>query len=214
MSDANDHDESNDHDQSGLDFDDPRIAQALRLGELRAKVDEVTGGEYAEHIVEATSMDQQEQFWEHILAYETAPEGTLLRQLRDVCDFQPPPLESLETGDAVHAALWQLIHALAQLSVYLHDTDHVSDHELYELLCRIILPERRILMPPGSGWNCHFNITEYPTPEYSEPYDAYLAYYADDDERQRWCDDFSDYVLPPKRTPGFNRDQSLPVPPE
>ncbi|WP_309386435.1 hypothetical protein [Cerasicoccus frondis] len=194
--------------------DDPRIEQALRLGELRAQVDAATDGEFIEVIGEDVSMDAQEQFWQHVLAYESAPEGTLFVQLKERCGLRPTKPTELESDAAVHEALWELIRALAELRVFLYDTNHLSDRDLYQLLYDETLPEERTIMPPESGWNCRIGISEYPTPEFPEPSDTYLAYFAKDEERQRWLDDFPETPLPPKRMPICHRDHLLPIPPE
>lgn len=196
------------------DSDDPHIEQALRLGELRAKVDDATGGEFIEVVGENLSMDAQEQFWQNVLAYESAPEGTLLQQLEQTCGLTPPSPHALESDEAVHEALWQLIRALAKLHVYLHFSNHLSDRDLYKLLYYETLPEERTIMPPELGWNCRIDISEYPTPEFPEPYDAYLAYFADDETRERSLQDFPNAPIPPKRTAQFSRDHLLPVPQE
>lgn len=58
------------------DQSDPRIEQALRLGELRKEVmDRITGPSF-ESGTENIPMDLQEKFWQHILAFEAAEDTT------------------------------------------------------------------------------------------------------------------------------------------
>jgi hypothetical protein len=59
---------------------------------------------------------------------------------------------------------------------------------------------------PLSAWHLQF------TSGSDEDTDAYLRYYADDDERRQWLVDFPDYVMPPHEDLPYDRDRHLPVP--
>ena len=186
------------------------IERALRLGELRYEVEKVAGEPVAESLAPGTPLDVQEQFWKHVLAFESAPQVKLQDLLYQRLGFQAQPVEELEDEEGVHEALWELIAALATIRVFICFTDHLSDRELYRLLEQEVLPGKTVEMEEGSEWNQHFDIAEFPTAGYPEPSDIYLAYYADDETREQWERDFPEMPIPPKVSAPYDRDRFLP----
>jgi len=63
--------------------------------------------------------------------------------------------------------------------------------------------------PLGSGWNCHIDFLSSGSDE--DNY-LYLKYYADEDHRQRWHNDWPNDVMPPHEDPVYDRDSKLPKP--
>jgi hypothetical protein len=191
---------------------DPLIDTALRIGELRAEVEKVAGQPLAEGVAPGTPLDLQESFWDNVLAFENAPRMPLGRALLERRDFRPQPLENLDTDEKLHAALWELIEAFASMRIVLHCTDHLSDRELYRHLVEQILPEETEIVPDGSEWNHHYDLSELPLPGSDEAYGCYFAYYADEEERAEFATRFPDQSLPPSRPLPFDRDWFLPNP--
>ena len=152
------------------------------------------------------SSEERERFWRNIVAFETAPLTTLLQQLRDAgCELPEP--ESM-TDDQLTVKLGEVIDALARLRVFLEFTDHLSDRALYIRLLRDELPQEIPWLPndPRGVWHLQF------TSGSEEDTDAYLRYYADEDERRQWLVDFPDYVMPPHEELPYDRDRHLPAP--
>ncbi len=107
---------------------------------------------------------------------------------------------------ALHKKLWEIIHAMAALGLYLDSTDHLSDRELYRYLVTDALREETVLSEPGSGgfWNIS------PIGGCSEEDNqVYLRYYADDATRKDWVKEFGESIPPKEKLP-FDRDRRLP----
>ena len=116
------------------------------------------------------------------------------------------PDETELDDQALHAKLWEIIHAMAALGMYLESTDHLSDRELYRYLITDALREETVLSEPGSGGGWHISPIGGCSEEDNE---IYLRYYADDESRKGWRGD-SDEPLPPKEKLPFDRDRLLP----
>lgn len=147
----------------------------------------------------------REQFWRQVVEFETAGTTDLVKELKARGVDVPDP-DSLN-DEALHSALWTTIVALGRMGVYLDQTNHLSDRELYTLLWRDLLPEE---MPAnqvddGSVWQIDI------LGAWSEEDTAlYLKYYADERSRQLWRSDFPDYDLPDRENPPYDRDRYLP----
>ncbi len=187
--------------------DDP-IEQALRLGDLRKKIMDRVDGPTFEAGTGEMPMDQQEAFWKHVLAFEEAEESTLEERLKTEADFTATDPDSLETEVEVSEALWNLIHALASIRVYLACTDHLDDRDLYRLLVFGALPDISTVPPTGTEWNHRILAHEYGVPGDPDGTLTYLRYYADDETRDEW--DVGE--VPPKENLPFDRDRLLPSP--
>lgn len=192
--------------QDDQDFD--RIDQEIRINELREAAKEAAGGEKLSWEDPEAPPEITEQFWANVLNYEQAEETCHFLMLERAGVELPPP-EQLD-GEVVSAKLWEVIHALARMCVYLSKTDHWSDRELYEELWRDTLREHTHEFPPDSGWRCHIDFLSSGSEEDNL---LYLKYYADDEERRRWHDDWPDDVIPPHEDPQYDRDSKLPKAP-
>src|SRR5689334_22636676 len=109
-----------------------RFDQEIRINELKEQVKEVTGPSLRASEAEDVSPAQIEEFWQHVLDYEAAPETTDYEQLtRDGIDLPAP--EELDDS-ALSEKLEEVVLALAWRHTFLVSTDHLSDRELYEKL--------------------------------------------------------------------------------
>ncbi len=116
-----------------------------------------------------------------------------------------PAPETME-DDGLTAKLWEVIHELAERQVYLINTDHLSDRDLYAHLWSETLHEWIPLLPfddmvctidlVGSGSEEHINL--------------YHRFYADEQHRRDWAEHFPDDEMPPREKPPYNRDRLLP----
>lgn len=187
----------------------PNVDQQIRINELREAAREVSSGGMAEWESSDCPPDLAEQFWSNVLAYESAEQTCHFIQLEDRGIELPAPGKL--DDEQLTAKLWEIIHALAGMNVFLSQTDHWSDRELYEHLWHETLREITMDLPPNSGWNCHIDFLSTGSDE--DNY-LYLKYYADDEWRDQWRRDFPEDEIPLHVDPPHNRDAQLPKSPE
>lgn len=121
---------------------------------------------------------QENEYLASLLAWERAPVLPIAEW------FQPrlvlPAPETL-SPQQLHRILWSTIRKLYEKRIALDFTDHLTDHELYCLIARDILPspEKKIEHSPTYlHWHC--------VDPSAEP-DIWLRYYASAEERQAWA---------------------------
>ena len=138
---------------------------------------------------------------------ENGPTTTNFQQLLDRGVELPEP-DSVP-DDRVRSKVWQVIAGLASLGVYLDQTDHLSDRELYAKLWRDVLRQE---VPAIDEFGC--NHVMMLQPDGVEPdTGTFFRYFAD----ERWRNDFQkdnpDYDMPPHEDPPHTRDCLLPIAP-
>jgi hypothetical protein len=145
------------------------------------------------------------QFWLSVAAYEQAPWTTHFQELVDAGVELPAP-ESLDDRQLA-AKLWEVIGALARMRVFISQTDHLSDRELYVLLWDDILrePIKSLPLDESSAWHIDFL-----SGGGEEDTRLYMKYYADEETRRCWLADFPEDELPPHEEPPYDRDRHLP----
>jgi hypothetical protein len=184
------------------------IDQEIRINELCEAAREAAGGEMTEWESPDCPPELAEQFWGNVLAYETAGETCHFNQL-EALDIDLPAPEDL-TDEILFTKLWEVIHGLARLNVFVSQTDHLSNRELYEHLWHESLREITADLPQNSGWTSHLDLLTSGSDEDNE---LYLKYYADEDERARWHNDFPNDVILPHVDRPYDRDRKLPKSP-
>ena len=123
-----------------------------------------------------------------------------------------PAPESLDDA-AVTTKLWEVIGRLAGLGVFLINTDHLGDRQMYEQLWRELLRE-----PPWERAGATLDgctIVDLVATGDRAGVLAWLRYYADDDLRRDWEEEFDaggGEGLPARASPPFDRDRYLPAP--
>src|SRR5262249_27255897 len=148
----------------------------------------------------------EEVFWQQVLAFERAPHFTPFKQLMDLGVELP---ESKELHDhQLSKKLWEVIDRLAEMKMFLERTDHLSDRELYAILYSDMLHRPVALLNDDSArWRYDMNGSGSEEHSY-----LWLKYYADEEERCRWKNEFPEYELPSHEDPPYNRDHQLPHP--
>lgn len=171
---------------------------------LKRRTEEL-GGYIETDGLEDYPAEVEEGFWKHVVDYEEAPWTTNFQQLENAGVSLPSP-DSLK-DDELTAKLWEVIQKLALLHVFIEQTDHLSDRELYTHLWTDSLREetKAVGLAPNAG--CHIQ----PLGGCSEEDNLlYLKYYADDDYRRHWQKDWPSDPIPEHEDPPYDRDRLLP----
>ncbi len=172
---------------------------------LQRRAEAFVGDELALFESEQLSQELQEQFWGRVAVFEAAEWGTSFDQLVQGGMELPAP-EELDDSQLT-AKLWEVIRGMAMLRMFLYNTDHLSDRELYQELWHEVLQEGIPNMPRNENSACHIDLVSSGSEEDSE---LYLRYYADEEERQRWANDWPDDVMPAHEMLPYDRDRYLP----
>jgi len=157
-------------------------------------------------IVPAVNEDDDSQtYFRYLDALTTGPFVSHLVELeRKGIIMQPAEMLS---DEELAERLWQVIDGLAECQVFLSNTDHLSDRELYEHLRTESLLEEHPDLPMGTDACIHLDILGACSEE-----DMYLynKYYADEEDRQRTKKEYPNEPMPEHVDPPYDRDQYLP----
>ena len=115
----------------------------------------------------------------------------------------PPPDHLTDSG--LYDKLWELIRTLLELRISIDNTDHLSDRELYTVLCNETLQSD---FAAGTGCILHIDMTE--SADYEEGLQTYLKYYASEKELRRYARMFPDLTIPAHCEPPARRDHLIP----
>jgi len=167
-----------------------RSDRLARIGELEAEV-RARGAAY--HVDDGFDDAMLESFLEHVLEFEDAPTTTLRERFT-------------ERGHSEPNDLWTLIGRLAEMNVFLHHTDHLSDVELHDWLTRFLDEE----IPEIAGLNTHVDAIGGGSDEDTA---LWLRHYATEEERNEWRGHFPGEQIPPRQPTPYDRDRFLPSAP-
>jgi len=187
--------------------DEDETERAKKIAELKRQAEELAGGKMVEGELEECPPEVTEQFWEQVVAYEKAPWTTHFKQLEE-SGMQLPAPETLD-DEQLSNKLGELIQRLALLRVFLEETDHLSDRELYTLLWSDMLREETKAVTLDEDSACHMS----PLGGCSEEgIHLYLKFYADQKWRRNWQEEYPEETLPDHEDPPYDRDRFLPQP--
>jgi hypothetical protein len=155
---------------------------------------------------QAWDNDAYREFERKMRLIEEGPTTTNFEQLLTRGVELPEP-DSIPDHQ-INAKLWEVINALAAIRVFLECTDHLSDRELYSILWHRAL-RHEVAAIDEIGFNAHLDLCLAGDDDWSQ---VHLRYYADEEERARWKQDFPDDVIPPHEEPPFDRDRLMPDP--
>lgn len=180
--------------------------QEKRIEDLKRRAEELCDGEMeVGGGLDDYPAETEEAFWKHMVDYEEAPWTTNFQQLENAGVSLPPP-DSLK-DEELTAKLWEVIQKLALLHVFIEQTDHLSDRELYTHLWTESLREETKAVPLAADSAWHIQILGGCSEEDNL---LYLKYYADEDFRRHWQQDFLSDSIPRHEDPPYDRDRLLP----
>ena len=179
--------------------------QEKRIAKLREEIEKLGGSSMS---FEAMPADMEEEFLRRGLEYETAQPISLFTMLENSGVEVPPPAE---VSDAhLPRKLKEIIEGMAALGSYLLHTNHLSDRQLYGYLYTEGLREEAVLFPENPSYAYMIDLTGSGSEEDNQ---TYLKYYADEEHRKQWAQDWPEDPLPDHEDPPFNRDRYLPQSP-
>jgi hypothetical protein len=175
-------------------------SRATRRAHLVQQIEALGGFVPAAGPGEVTELELE--FLQRVLATETGPYISNREWLeREGSVFVP--LAELPAG-SIGVELMRLVNALARARVFINYTDHLSDEELYERLWDEVLPDELPDLPRTEAEGFHWDFSG------GGETNAWLTYYASDEERERWRTEFPEVVIPPRCRPPHARDHLLP----
>ncbi len=172
------------------------VEQLMRNAELRDELEPYYDESISRVNVHRLPITVENEYLASMLAWEMAPVLPIYRWFEP--ELRPPRPESLSDSD-LRQILWDVINKLYEKRIVLEFTDHLSDHELYCLIYRDILPAREKKLDLGNNylhWDCAFAGGD---PE------VWLRYYASDEEREAWAQTYRQ-PLPPRAKPPYPRN--------
>jgi hypothetical protein len=172
------------------------VDQLLLNAELRDELERYVDESITSVNVQHFSLDAENEFLASMLAWEQAPVLPIYRWFEP--EMRPPRPDAL-CDDDLRTILWETIYRLYEKRIVLDFTDHLSDRELYCLILRDILParEKKLDWPQNYlHWDCTGP---------SGDAEAWLRYYASEEEREEWAEQYRQ-PLPPHEEPPYPRD--------
>lgn len=180
------------------------VDRQIRIEGMKRELEELSGGAMISGSVGDVSPGLEELFLERVCAWERASYNTNFNRLvqRGVEMIPPAELDDRK----LRVKLQEVLCALATICCFLHDTDHLSDRELYAWLWSDGLREETPdLSQLGGAW--HMSPIGSGT---DEEVAIFLKYYASEEERRRWKANFPNDPLPPDCALPHRRDRNLP----
>jgi len=181
------------------------LDQEERIKLLRKQIEEL-GGNVS--VISEIPKDIEEEFLRHVLEYESAEPISLFHLLENG-GFNIPAPQALNNQQLADT-LTRLIERLATLGAYLKHTNHLDDQELYDYLYNEGLREEAVLFPENPSYAYIIDLTGSGSDEDNQ---IYLKYYADEEHRRSWAEDWPDDPMPEAAVAPYDRDSKLPKPP-
>ena len=173
------------------------VDEMLRNAELRSELEPYFDESISSVNVQHISLHSENEYLAAMLEWEMAPVVPIYRWFEP--ELRPPHSSRLDDKD-ISKILGDIIASLYEKEIVLDFTDHLSDRELYQVICQDILPSREKKIDKRRGalhWDCSY------IGGVSDP-TAWLTYYAGDEDRDDWAERYG-LPLPEKELPSYPR---------
>ena len=173
------------------------VDEILRNAELRSELEPYFDESISRVNVQHISLCLENDYLAAMLEWERSPVLPIYRWFEP--ELRPPHPNRLDDKE-ISKILVDVIQQLYEKKIVLDFTDHLTDRELYRLICQDILPsrEKKIDMRHGSlHWDCSYS------GGISDP-TIWLTYYACDEDREDWAERYG-LPLPEKELPLYPR---------
>jgi hypothetical protein len=181
--------------------------QERHIQEMKDQLHKKGGDSMELFIKDSLPLEVKEKILESILSMEEEQEQPLSDYMEEEGVSLPQP-DTLDDAK-VHEKLWEVIQAMAGLNQFLYNTNHLSDRQLYEVLWSDILPEPVFINPED---DCSAGYIDILGGCSEEDCLNRLKFYADEDERENWEEEYPEDALPDHEDPPYDRDRHLPGP--
>ena len=190
-----------------MTFDEPD--QEERIKNLRAEVKKLIGDErmfLLDNLPPNLSADVEERFLQNVIRYHEREPISVIELLANAgYEF----VSSHKLDDKTLAVrLKEVIERISNYGVYVLQTNHLSDRELYEFLSKCLAEEVE-LFPEDPGSAYIINLIG----DTAKDLQTYLKYYATRFERKQFARQFN-VPVPEHKDPPFDRDRFLPKAPQ
>ena len=176
------------------------VDELLRNAELRTELEPYCDETLTRVNIQHWTLRRENDYLDSMLRWEKAPALPIRLWFNPPLD--PPPLSCVSDA-ALPELLETIVRKLYEKRLVLDFTDHLSDRELYRLIVHAILPSCEKMIDHPScciHWDCSSSGEE---PD--EPSEAWLTYYASEEERDNWSETHCG-ELPERREPRFPRN--------
>ena len=116
---------------------------------------------------------------------------------------------SADSDSVITVKLWSLLDALAGMRIFVTNTDHLSERELYELLVNVYIVKQVAQIPLDHHMACMIDIVGS---EVEDNPSNWLRYYASSRERLEWARQNIGKRLPTVEKLPYSREDQLPTP--
>ena len=185
--------------------DDSKENNQTCIENLKRQVKKQVKGEIISFGLDECSSELEKKFWEYMLSFEKGQHTQLFRTLTNGGLSLPTP-DTLDDSQLTKK-LWQVINSLSLLGVFLYHTDHLSDRDLYEHLWHDSLREDGFIQPTNQDYACHLDIVGSGNEEDTF---IFLKYYASEEERNWWTNEYPQDDFPTPEQKPYDRDRHLP----
>jgi hypothetical protein len=130
-------------------FTSPHRVDPIRQQAIEIREEHFSNRKKAIDDMARSDPTQDRFYWTMVYDLEHAPSVTGRQRLLESGIIPVPPQELIEDSD-LHDELWTVIEGMSVCGIFLLNTGHMNDRELYARLYYRILDEPTRLMPPAS----------------------------------------------------------------